>query len=137
ARTIKWQSGIGSITCQSCQFTGKWTTQDPAFALLHVARAPRPIEVMKRGQTLLHICSRPGFFRACDHDPDLSRIGVGEGSGLLGWRLEVMNESDFVGGNAALDQFALDLAVDAVTVEPFLFGLDGVTALLFQFDLFN
>jgi len=62
---------------------------------------------MKRGQTLLHICSRPGFFRACDHDPDLSRIGVGEGSGLLGWRLEVMNESDFVGGNAALDQFAL------------------------------
>ena len=47
------------------------------------------------------------------------------------------NEGDFAGGNAALDQFALDLAVDAVTVESLLFGLDGVTALLFQSDLLN
>src|SRR5262245_37124428 len=114
-----------------------WRAQDPSFALLHVARAPRSIKVMKRGQTLLHVRSRPGFFRARDHDPDLSRIGFGKGPGFLGRRLEVMNECDFVGGNAALDQLALDLAIDAVTVETLLFGLDCVTTFLFQFEFFN
>src|SRR5262245_46701470 len=92
---------------------------------------------MQRGQTLLHVSSSPGLFRARDHDPDLSRVGVGEGPGLLGGCLEIVNEGDFVGGNAAPDQLALDLAVDAVTVETLLLGLDSLTALLFQLDLFS
>ena len=51
--------------------------QDPSFALLHVARTPGPIKAMQRSQSFLHIRARAGLFRARDHAPDLSRIGVG------------------------------------------------------------
>ena len=80
--------------------------QDAAFSLLDVGRPPRGVEVMKGDQAFLHVGSRSHLLGASQRHPDLTGADTFEKASLGGIRVVILDEGDFLGGNALLNELA-------------------------------
>ena len=74
--------------------------ENASFALFHVRRPPRRIEMMKRNQPLLHIGAGPHFLRAAEKNAHLARADGSEKRQLRVVRVVILDEGDFGCGNA-------------------------------------
>src|SRR6266581_5685565 len=98
--SITWQGDIGSIIWQSCHIMGKWTTQDPAVALLDFRALPGGIEIMCGDEALLDIRARAHFLCAAEQDAHRAVADLLEQDVLLGIRVRVPDRGDVLPGDA-------------------------------------
>ena len=94
-------------------------TQDASLALLNVRGPPRPVQMMQGNEPLLHIRPRAHLLSAAEKDPHLARANLLEQGQLLGIALVILDECQFVAGNAARGELGSDVIVNR---EPTVFG---------------
>src|SRR5262249_22722126 len=88
-------------------------TNDPAFALLQLCRFPRNREIMPCDQSLLKIRATTCAIGGGDQHTNSTGVDFSERVQLTGRRWKIVNESDLFFRNAASDECAFDLGVEA------------------------
>ena len=85
--------------------------QNPALSLLDVGRPPRGVDVMERDQAFLNV--RPGAHHlgASHQHPDPPGSHLFEKGNFGGVRIAILNESNFLGGNAFLNELGLQVII--------------------------
>ncbi|MCE0497974.1 MAG: hypothetical protein LV481_08530 [Methylacidiphilales bacterium] len=85
--------------------------QNPALALLDVGRPPWGVDVVQRDQAFLNI--RPGAHHlgASHHDPDPPGSHFLEKGDFGGICVAILNESNFIDGNAFLNELGFQVVI--------------------------
>ena len=87
--------------------------QNPAFALFHVGRTPRRIQMMQGNQSFLNIRASAHFLRAAHEDANFAGTHLLEQSMFLQIAVEILHEGDLLGGNAACNELGFQIIVGA------------------------
>ena len=98
---------------------------DAAVALFEVRGTPRAIEVMKGQEALLNVRARAHLLGGSQQDADFAAVHLPEQRDLVGVGLGLVDESDFRRWDAAPNEFAADVLVDAA-------GERGFGAIIFS-----
>ena len=81
--------------------------------LSQIAGSPWAVEVVKRNQSVLTICTCSHFLGTADENTDISAPDFCEKLLFLRFCVRVMNESDFRFRHSAADEFVSNVGVDA------------------------
>ena len=90
--------------------------ENSPLALLDVARPPGRVEMMQGAKAALHIHPRSHFFSGADEDADPAGVDSVEEIHFDEVAVAVMNEGDFVFGNAGGDEPRTHSLIDIETV---------------------
>ena len=86
--------------------------ENAPFALLHVCRSPRRVQVMQGNQPFLHVRPRPHLLRAAEQDADFARTHITEQRQLGNVRIVILNEGDFRVRDAEFFQLLRHVVID-------------------------
>ena len=98
---------------------------DAALALLQIAGPPGAVQVVKRGQPVLHVGSGPHLLGAAHQHPYLTGTHFGEQLLLFDLGIGLMDVRNLAFGNPSVDQLLANIVVDSEA--PVLLGGGDVT----------